>query len=66
MEIDEQTWILWLKLSQIYEYEDYDLQTHNYLQINSLFKELKWIQKNKEKYSKEELIKEFDKFIDNI
>ena len=45
MYIDEQTWILWLKLSQIYEYEDYDLQTHNYIQINSLFEEIKWVQK---------------------
>ena len=64
MYIDEQTWILWLKLSQIYEYEDYDLQTHNYIQINSLFKEIKWVQKNKQKYSEEELIKQFNKYLD--
>ena len=64
MEIDEQTWILWLKLSQIYEYEDYDLQTHNYIQINSLFEEIKWVQKNKQKYSEEELIKQFNKYLD--
>jgi hypothetical protein len=65
MKIDEQTWILWLKLSQVNEYEDYDLQTHNYLQINSLFKELKWIQKNKQKCHEEELIKKFNKYLDN-
>lgn len=66
MKIDEHTWTLWLNLSQIYEYEDYDLQTHNYLQMNSLFKELKWIQKNKQKYSEEELIKKFGNFIGNL
>jgi hypothetical protein len=66
MKIDEHTWALWLKLSQIYEYEDYNLQTHNYLQMNSLFKELKWIRKNKQKYSKEELIKRFDNFVENL
>ena len=64
MYIDEQTLILWLKLSQIYEYEDYDLQTHNYIQINSLFEEIKWVQKNKQKYSEEELIKQFNKYLD--
>jgi hypothetical protein len=66
MKIDEHTWALWLKLSQIYEYEDYNLQTHNYLQMNSLFKELKWIRKNKQKYSEEELIKRFDNFVENL
>lgn len=65
--ISEDTWNKWLEMSSELEYEDYDLTTHNSLQINHLFQELKWIEENKGKYSTdEELLDAFSNFIDTI
>jgi len=65
--ISEDTWDKWLKMSGELEYEDYDLTTHNHLQINHLFQELKWIEENKDKYSTdEELLDAFSNFIDTM
>ncbi len=64
LNISDAAWKKWLEMSEELEYEDYDLTTHNYLQINNLFKELKWVEKNVNKYDGEELLSAFDKFID--
>ena len=64
LNIGENTWNKWLELSNKLEYEDYDLETHNYEQINSLFRELKWIEANKDKYNNDEdLFNAFSDFI---
>jgi hypothetical protein len=64
LNVSEDTWNKWLELSNKLEYEDYDLETHNYEQINSLFRELKWIEANKDKYnSDEDLFNAFSDFI---
>jgi hypothetical protein len=55
----------WIKLSKKFEYEDYDLLEHNYKQINSLFKELQFVEANKD-LSDKELERKFDKFIDSL
>jgi hypothetical protein len=64
--ISEDTWKKWLDISDKLEYEDYDLKTHNYLQINHLFQELKWIEENKDKYNNKELFNTFSNFLDTI
>ena len=67
LNISEDTWNKWLDMSGELEYEDYDLTTHNHLQINHLFQEVKWIEENKDKYSTdEELLDAFSNFIDTI
>lgn len=60
----EQAWDLWLKLSEENEYEDYDLQAHNHLQVGNIFRELQWIENNKDKFDEEELSDKFSDFLD--
>lgn len=63
LNISEDTWNKWLELSNKLEYEDYDLETHNFEQINNLFRELKWIEANKDKYDNDDLFNAFSDFI---
>jgi hemerythrin len=60
----EEAWNLWLKLSEEMGYEDYDLQTHNHLQIGSLLRELQWVENNKDKFEGEELMDKFSDYLD--
>lgn len=62
----EQTWNLWLKLSNENEYDDYNLETFNHLQVGGFLKELQWIENNKDKYDEEELSKRFSGYIDEL
>ena len=52
----------WIELSKKFDYEDYDLLEHNYEQMNSLFKELQFVEANKNLNDKE-LERKFDRFI---
>lgn len=52
----------WIELSKKFECEDYDLLKYNYWKINCLFKELKFVEDNKN-LNDEELERKFDKFI---
>ena len=62
----EQAWNLWLKLSEENEFDDYDLQTFNHLQVGGLLKELQWIEDNKDKFDGEELSKQFSDYLDQL
>jgi hypothetical protein len=62
----EQTWKLWLKLSDENEIEDYELDTWNHLQVQGFIKELQWIENNKDKYDDEELSNEFSDYLDEL
>ena len=66
MNLDEQTWNLWLKLSNENEIEDYNLSSFNYLQVGGFLKELQWIEDNKDKYSDEELSQNFSNYLDEL
>ena len=66
MNLDEQTWNLWLKLSNENEIEDYDLSSFNHLQVGGFLKELQWIETNKDKYSDEELSQNFSNYLDEL
>ena len=66
MVLDEQTWNLWLKLSNENEIEDYDLDNWNYLQVGGFLKELQWIKDNKDKYNDEELNQAFSDYLDEL
>ena len=66
MNLDEQTWNLWLKLSNENEIEDYDLSSFNHLQVGGFLKELQWIKDNKDKYSDEELSQNFSIYLDEL
>ena len=66
MNLDEQTWNLWLKLSNENEIEDYDLSSFNHLQVGGFLKELQWIKDNKDKYSDEELSQNFSNYLDEL
>ena len=62
----EQAWNLWLKLSNENEFDDYDLESFNHLQVGGFLKELQWIEDNKDKYSDEELSQAFSDYLDEI
>ena len=62
----EQTWKLWLKLSDENEIEDYELDTWNHLQVQGFIKELQWIENNKDKYDDEELNNEFSDYLSEL
>ena len=62
----EQTWNLWLKLSNEVGYDDYNLETFNHLQVGGFLKELQWIEDNKDEYSDEELSQAFSDYLDKI
>lgn len=62
----EQAWNLWLRFSNEYEFDDYNLETFNHLQVGGLFKELQWIEDNKDKYSDEELSQAFSDYLDEL
>jgi hypothetical protein len=62
----EETWKLWLELSDENEIEDYDLQEFNHLQVGGFMKELQWIEDNKGKYDREELSEEFSNYLDEL
>jgi len=62
----EQTWKLWLKLSDENEIEDYELDTWNHLQVQGFIKELQWIENNKDKYDDEELSNEFSDYLSEL
>jgi len=62
----EQTWNLWLKLSNENEHDDYNLETFNHLQVGGFLKELQWIEDNKDKYSDEELSQAFSNYLDEL
>ena len=62
----EQTWKLWLKLSDENEIEDYDINGWNHLQVGGFLKELQWIENNKDKYTDEELSKKFSEYLDEL
>ena len=62
MNLDEQTWNLWLKLSNENEIEDYDLSSFNHLQVGGFLKELQWIKDNKDKYNKDKINNQINKW----
>lgn len=62
----EQAWNLWLKLSNENEFDDYNLETFNHLQVGGFLKELQWIEDNKDKYSDEELSQAFSEYLDEL
>ena len=62
----EQAWNLWLKLSNENEFDDYNLESFNHLQVAGFLKELQWIEDNKDKYSDEELSQAFSDYLDEI
>jgi hypothetical protein len=62
----EQAWNLWLKLSNENEFDDYNLESFNHLQVGGFLKELQWIEDNKDKYSDEELSQAFSDYLDEI
>ena len=62
----EQTWKLWLKLSDENEIEDYEHDTWNHLQVQGFIKELQWIENNKDKYDDEELNNEFSDYLSEL
>ena len=64
--LDENSWNLWLQLSDEAGIEDYDLETYNYKQVNGILKEISWVASNKDKYSNyEELFNAYNDFLDN-
>jgi hypothetical protein len=63
LNLSKEGWEKWIELSKKFDYEDYDLLEHNYEQINSLFKELQFVEANKN-LNDDELEKKFDRFID--
>ena len=64
--LDENSWKLWLQLSDEAGIEDYDLETYNYKQVNGILKEISWVASNKDKYSNyEELFNAYNDFLDN-
>jgi hypothetical protein len=64
--LDENSWKLWLQLSNEAGIEDYDLETYNYKQINGILKEISWVASNKDKYSNyEELFNAYNDFLDD-
>ena len=62
----EQAWNLWLKLSNENEFDDYNLESFNHLQVGGFLKELQWIEDNKDKYSDEELSQAFSDYLDEL
>jgi len=63
LNLSKEGWEKWIELSKKFDYEDYDLLEHNYKQINSLFKELQFVEANKN-LNDDELNRKFNKFID--
>jgi len=63
LNLSKEGWEKWIELSKKLEYEDYDLLEYNYEQINSLFKELQFVEANKN-LNDDELERKFDRFID--
>jgi hypothetical protein len=63
LNLSKEGWEKWIELSKKFDYEDYDLLEHNYEQINSLFKELQFVEANKN-LNDDELERKFDRFID--
>ena len=64
--LDENSWKLWLQLSDEAGIEDYDLETYNYKQVNGILKEISWVASNKGKYTNyEELFNAYNDFLDN-
>jgi hypothetical protein len=65
--LDENSWKLWLQLSNEAGIEDYDLESYNYKQVNGILKEISWVVSNKDKYSNyEELSDAYNNFLDDI
>jgi len=65
LKLSEEGWNKWIELSNRFEREDYDLLEHNYVQVQSLFKELQFVEANKN-LSDDELNKKFDAFLDKL
>jgi hypothetical protein len=63
LNLSKEGWEKWIELSKKFDYEDYDLLEHNYEQMNSLFKELQFVEANKN-LNDDELDRKFNKFID--
>ena len=63
LNLSKEGWEKWVELSKKFDYEDYDLLEHNYEQMNSLFKELQFVEANKN-LNDDELDRKFNKFID--
>jgi hypothetical protein len=62
----QQTWGLWLKLSDENGIDGYDLEGWNHIQVGKFIKELQWIEDNKDKYSDEELSDNFSAYLDEL
>jgi hypothetical protein len=63
LNLSKEGWEKWVELSKKFDYEDYDLLEHNYEQMNSLFKELQFVEANKN-LNDNELERKFNRFID--
>jgi len=64
--LDENSWKLWLQLSNEAGIEGYDLESYNYKQVNGILKEISWVASNKDKYSNyEELSDAYNNFLDD-
>jgi hypothetical protein len=65
LNLSEEGFKKWLFISKELERDGYNLKTHNYLQMNTLFRELQFVEANKE-LSNEDLLNKFEKNLGDI
>jgi hypothetical protein len=65
LNLSEEGFKKWLFISEELERDGYNLKKHNFMQINTLFRELQFVEANKE-LSNEDLLNKFEENLGNI